>query len=58
MEPKEHFVKYSDIAKVEKGMFRTKLTTKSGEILYFPQACFLLPELITELSDRRNAKTS
>ncbi|WP_371363627.1 hypothetical protein SRRS_45070 [Sporomusa rhizae] len=58
MDPKEHFVKYSDIAKVEKGIFRTKLTTKNGEIIYFPQACFLLPELITEFSDLGNANVA
>jgi hypothetical protein len=50
MDPKEHSVKYSDIDKVDKGIFRTKVTTKDGETLLFPQACFLLPELIMELS--------
>lgn len=53
MDPKEHFVKYSDIVKVEKGIFRTKVTTKNGEIISFPQACFLLPELIAEFSNIR-----
>jgi len=58
MDPKEHFVKYSDIANVEKGIFRTKVTIKNGEIIYFPQACFLLPELITEFSDLGNANVA
>lgn len=56
MEPKEHFVKFSDITEVEKGVFRTKVTTKNGDILYFPQACFLLPELIMEFSNLGRAK--
>jgi hypothetical protein len=55
MDPKERFLQYNDIVKVEKGRFRTNVTTKSGEIIYFPQACFLLPELITELSNPGNA---
>ena len=56
MDPKEHCIKYGEIAKVEKGIFRTKVTTKQGEIIYFPQACFLLPELITALSYPGNVK--
>lgn len=58
MEPKKHFVRFSDISMVEKGIFRTKVTTKNGVTLYFPQACFLLPELIMEFSNLGKAEVS
>ena len=44
----ERSFRFSAVDKVEKGIFQTKITTKSGEVFYFPQACLMLPELIEE----------
>ncbi len=47
---REYILRFADIAAVEKGLFRVKVTAKSGEVLYFPQGFVLLPELIEELA--------
>jgi hypothetical protein len=41
---------FADIKLVEKGFYRVKITTKSGELIYFPRACYMLAELIKEFS--------
>lgn len=46
----ENSIEVSDVAKVEKGIFRVKVTGKSGWVTYLPRGCYLLPELITELT--------
>lgn len=45
----DRFLPFTDVIKVEKGLFRTNVTTKNGEVWHFPQACHLLPELMNEL---------
>ncbi|MDR3563362.1 MAG: hypothetical protein P4N59_18275 [Negativicutes bacterium] len=47
---REHFLAFADIAKIERGFFRTKVTAKDGAVLHFPRACYLLPDLIEELA--------
>lgn len=44
------FLPFEEIASVEKGLHRIRITTKSGELLYFPRACYMLAELIKEFS--------
>jgi hypothetical protein len=46
----EHSLNFGDIAAVEKGFFQTIVTAKDGRLLYFPQMCALLPELIEEFA--------
>ncbi|MDR3563375.1 MAG: hypothetical protein P4N59_18340 [Negativicutes bacterium] len=41
---------FAEVAQVEKGIFRTTVTAKDGEVLHFPRGCYLLPELIEELA--------
>ncbi|MDR3563355.1 MAG: hypothetical protein P4N59_18240 [Negativicutes bacterium] len=47
---REHVVAFADVAKVERGFFRTRVTTKSGEVQHFPRGCYLLPEIIEEFA--------
>ncbi|SCM83184.1 membrane hypothetical protein [uncultured Sporomusa sp.] len=42
------FLPFDEITSVEKGLHRINITTKSGEKLYFPRACYMLAELIKE----------
>jgi hypothetical protein len=44
----ERSFRFSEVDKVERDFFQTKATLKSGEAVYFPQACIILPELIEE----------
>lgn len=46
----EHFIAFNEILKVEKNIFQNKVITKSGNIVYFPKACYLLPEFIVEMT--------
>jgi hypothetical protein len=47
---RERFLAYSDVAKVEKGLIHTKVTAKSGELMRFPGAWPLLPELVRKFA--------
>lgn len=47
------FLSFDEITLVDKGLYRIKITTKSGEVLYFPKACYMLVELINELGKKR-----
>ncbi|MDT8900829.1 hypothetical protein [Anaeroselena agilis] len=49
-EERERFLAYSDIAKVEKGFIHTKVTAKNGELMRFPGAWPLLPELVRKFA--------
>lgn len=44
----ENSFRFGDVDKLERGMFQNRITTKSGEVFYLPQACIILPELIEE----------
>ena len=52
----EKYMALADVAKVEKGIFRTKVAAKDGQVLYFPQSCYLFPELIREFAGLREEK--
>ena len=49
----ERFLSYNDIAQVEKGFLHTRVRTTDGEVLYFPRAWDLLPELVVEFARAR-----
>jgi hypothetical protein len=52
----ERFLPFTEVVKVDKGLFRVKVTAKSGEIFYFPKACYLLADFIktfTKKGDER-----
>jgi hypothetical protein len=44
------FLPFNEIALVEKRLHHIRVTTKSGELVYFPRACYMLAELIKEFS--------
>lgn len=46
----EHRLKFGDIAAIDQGFFRVKVTAKDGRVFHFPQGFVLLPELIEELA--------
>ncbi|GMA99467.1 hypothetical protein [Pelosinus sp. IPA-1] len=46
----ERFIGFKEIYKVEKSIFRMKIITKNSEVVYFPKACYLLPEFIAEMT--------
>ncbi|MDR3564428.1 MAG: hypothetical protein P4N41_25735 [Negativicutes bacterium] len=46
----ERFLPFSEVATVDKGFFRIRVTTKNGEVFCFPKACYLLAELIKEFT--------
>lgn len=50
----EKFFSFTDVLKVEKGLFRVKVTTISGEVHYFPKACVFLDEIIQEHANLGN----
>lgn len=49
----ERILPLADVAKVERGFFRTRVTAKNGVVLHFPRACYLLPEMIEEFAGLR-----
>ena len=51
------FLPFAEIKLVEKGFYRIKITTKSGEHLYLPRACYMLGELIEEFSKEEQQRT-
>lgn len=44
----ERTLKFRDITAVAEGFFQIKVTTKTGDVYYFPQGCVLLSELIKD----------
>lgn len=46
----ESFLAFREIAKIEKKIFQTKITMKNRNVIYFPKACYLLPEFIMEMT--------
>ncbi len=42
------FLPFDEITIVKKGFYRIIVTTRSGERFYFPKACYMLAEFITE----------
>lgn len=46
----EYSMAFSEVTRVEKGFFQVKLTGKSGQVIFLPRGCYLLPELIEELA--------
>ncbi|MDT8900843.1 hypothetical protein [Anaeroselena agilis] len=46
----ENSLELSDVTKIEKGIFRVKVIGRNGQVIYLPRGCYLLPELIMELS--------
>lgn len=42
----DHHIEFDDVDKVEKGLWRTKITAKDGRVVFFPRTLFLLPEFI------------
>lgn len=51
------FLPFAEIKLVEKGFYRIKITTKSGELIYFPRACYMLAEFIKEFSKEEQQQT-
>lgn len=49
----EHCMSFDEVEKMEKGLFRTKVSAKDGRVIYFPQALFLWTELIEKYARLR-----
>lgn len=47
----ERVIGLNDVARVDRGIFQLSVVKKNGEVIKIPQACALLPELITAFRD-------
>ncbi|WP_371363485.1 hypothetical protein SRRS_43770 [Sporomusa rhizae] len=54
----EHFIAFNEISKAEKKIFQNRVITKNGDIVYFPKACYLLPEFVVEMTKGNNLATA
>ena len=46
----EHCMAFDEVEKVEKGLFRTKVSAREGRVIYFPQALLLWTELVEKFA--------